>query len=425
MAWLRLCLVWCLGLLWAHESSARQGAANDLDDVGQVSVGAGDAQRRVLVPLELGAPKPGTRPFCALAPAVIELLDNPSVNVKTLPPLRSSRPRYATLRLGRGGRQVVILDQSQPTTSHYDMLWIDRDRDMSFESANELTPVMGSVVHDDEFDVDYVEFTAVSIDLYFGVRVDAGGAEVSSIEPRLFTFYARHPRIGVLDRLYCVAASWREGAAKVDGLDVRVVVYDESATGLHAIERDRWAVVEIPASEPLPEGIELAPMAIPQRIGGRPYRVITLEPEGRSVEIGEESEASALQSMLDTDPLQSEPPRPRTQNPVVWLNDYAVAEAQSKAESKPICVLYSAQWSRYARLLEERTLQDEEVTRLLREKFICVRLNPATEKLVAARHDAKLVPSLVFVGRDGVVLGRSVGYRQARMLADDLRRWRD
>lgn len=397
----------------------------DIENVGEVGVSAGAAQRRISVSLETAMPKPGERPFVANQPLALELTSTPAVALKSLPPIRSKEPRYGMLRIGRGGRQVFVLDCSDPTTKRYDLIWLDRDRDLAFDGPDEATPITGRVVRDPSFDLDYVEFTAIPIDVYYGVRVDEAGNERSDIEPRAFTFYAWHPRSGPIERLFCVAASWREGVAKIDGKDARVVLYDESASGLFATERDRWSILELAPTDALPAGIELVPMRIAMRFGGRPYRIIAMDPEGRVVEIGEESEASLLQSQLDNDPLMSEPPRPRTDEPVAWLSDFASAEAKAKEDGKPICVLYTAEWSRHARLLEERTLLDSEVARLLREKFVCVRLNPAQERVLSERHSARIVPTMVFVDRNGNVLERSVGYRPARMLADDLRRWRN
>lgn len=418
------CLVGIVCSLVSSAAQAYQDEPPGMDDVGEVGVSPGEAQRRITVHLETAHPKPGERPFVSLDPVVLPLAATPVAALKTVPPLRSAKARYGVLRLGRSGRQVFVLDQSDPARDRYDLLWLDRNRDLAFDAPDEATPIQGVVVRDEVRELDYVEFTAVPIDVYFGVRVDEAGNERSDIEKRSFTFYAWHPRTGILDSIYLMAASWREGVATIDGVEARVVIHDEGGNALIATDQARWALLELPSSAPLPPELELTSAKIALRFAGRPYRIVALDPEGRVLEIGEESEASMLQALLDNDPLQSEPPRPRTDKPVVWLTSFAEAEAKAKAESKPICVLYTAEWSRYARLLDERTLLDAEVSRLLREKFVCVRLNPAKERLLAARHAAELVPTLVLLGKDGAVLDRSVGYRPPRTLADDLRRWR-
>jgi Thioredoxin-like len=421
----RSLLAVAFGFAIAATAAARQQQDPALDDVGEVELSSAGSVGRARVKLERKYPSPTSRPFAPERPMQIQLTAGPPSPITQPPTFRSQKPLYGMIRLGRGGRQMVIFDQSAPATAIYDLLWIDRNRDLAFAGEQEVEPIQGVVVTDPEFGVEYVEFTAVRIDVYYGVRIDEAGVEFPDVESLAFTFYGRHPHAGALSSISMIAASWMEGNVEIDGLLGRVVVFDEMARGIHAVGESRWTLLELAADAPLPDGVTLTSSKIPLRLGRKPYRLTALDPEGRLAEVGEETEAGALQALLDNDPLQSEPPRPFASEPVEWLADFDAAEAKAKSLGKPLCVLYTADWSQHARLLAERSLVDEEVARLLREKFVCVKLNPALARSTAVRHGAMLVPTMVFIDRDGNVLDRAIGYRQPRLLADDLRRWRN
>ncbi len=411
----------CFSRAFAQQPDPQQ------DDPNQVGITAGNLVKKTSFPLELVAGNPAERPFVSRSPTAIALAQKPMLEIKQLPQLRCDTPLYGIVRFGRGGRQTIILDQSNPSTHRYDLLWIDRDRDQSFSGSDEQEPVKGVVVKDPQRETDYVEFTAVPVTVYFGARVETSGGSDRIEDACRFTFYSWLPRSNdpsEMTKLFVIDANWREGTAKLLGKDARVVLYDDSGTAMYAVGSARWALIELAPGAPLPQGLELVPCTVPIQFGGIPYRITSLMPEARRVDVGEESVDSAQQALLDSDPLQLEPPRPRTDKPVEWLTDIGKGEELAKRDKKTLCVLYTADWSKIARDLDQRTLQDAEVSELLRSRFVCVRLNPALERALAARHNAAIVPTMVFIDKDGSIVEKLVGYRSARSLADVLRRTR-
>lgn len=398
-----------LVLLLASASSAQIDTG--LGDENDLGFSSGSLLEHAFSSLELRVAPEGQRGFVSRTPTGLELSKQISFTPKALPQLRSSAPRYATLRLGRGGKTQIIFDQSDPKSGIYDLLYVDHDRDGDL--TNDGEPARAKVTKDEQRGLPYIEFTAVPFTVYYSQGLEA--------EHR-FTFYYWKRTDTDFDRVSYVAACWREGTVKLEGAEARVIFYDEDGDAMYLVPNLRWTL--IPAEQKLDGLPELVSVELPLRFNGKPWKISALMPEGQRVELELETEAHAKRSILEVDRTATEPPRSRADAPLEFGTDLEAAKAKATADKKPLLLLFETSWSPSAKTLRERTLMDAEVQQLAREKFVSVAIDFDRERLIAARYDVTAVPTIVIVDSKGVVTDRIIGYRQAAILAERLRSWR-
>lgn len=396
-------------LLLASASSAQIDTG--IGDENDLGFSSGSLIEHAFSSLELKVPPEGQRGFVSRTPTGLELSKQISFTPTALPQLRSSAPRYATLRLGRGGKTQVIFDQSDPKTGIYNLLYIDHNRDGDL--TNDGEPARAKVAKDEQRGLPYIEFTGVPFTVYYSQGLEA--------EHR-FTFYYWLRTEADFDRVSYVSACWREGTVKLEGAEARVYFYDEDGDAMYLVPNLRWAL--LPSDAKLDGLPEMVSVELPLRFNGKPWKISALMPEGQRVELELETEAHAKRSILEVDRTATEPPRARAEAPMEFATDFEAAKAKAATEKKPLLVVFETSWSPSGKLLRERTLMDAEVQQLMREKFVSVAIDFDRERLIAARYDVTAVPTIVIVDSKGVVSDRIIGYRQAAILAERLRTWR-
>jgi thiol-disulfide isomerase/thioredoxin len=382
-----------------------------------VSFGAGAALTRAQVALEHRMAPAGERGYFSTAPLPLEIAPQPDFQVQGLPVIRSQHPLFGSLRLGRGGKVAFLLDQSAPTRRAHDLLYLDRNQD--YDLSNDGEPVQGASVERSERGSHYLEFTALPFEVYYGE---------SRRDPYAITIYGFYGRVDSAPALYATAASWRQGRCVLDGVEADVYLFDEDADGIYAAGSVRWALVDTAeagtngSSPPLPP---LVRGAAPQRLRGLPYRLASISPGGIQVEIVAETEANAKKADLASDARLVEPPRSRAAAPIAFETSLDAAFTRARDENKTVLLIFSAPWSKACRDLEERTLADAEVARLITDRFVGVKIDPGHDELAVKRYEVAALPTILFVDRHGAVVERALGYRQATSLAERLRRWRN
>ncbi|MBI4881267.1 MAG: thioredoxin family protein [Planctomycetes bacterium] len=352
----------------------------------------------------------GARGPVSPAPLVVPLLRAPLAEYLSLPPLQSQEPLFSLLRLARQGKTHFVLDQSRPDLGLYDVLYIDRNRNLDF--TDDGPALQGKNVHVESRDLDYTEFTNVALDLYYGKDVS---------ERYQFTLYAWYPRGAALEQLLMISSSWREGEIEIEGAPMRLAVFDDDCDGNYGVEGCSWALAKADADPAalLLEGARV-PASVPLRVNGVPYRLAAVMQEGRLFELESETEAKARSAERDLDPTLNEPPRPRSAAQVAWGADLDSALEQARAGGKPVFLLFTVDWARGARLFESRTLGDREVVELLAH-YACVQVNPDRAPDLKSRYAVQACPTSLILDAQGRVLETLVGYREARILAERLK----
>lgn len=376
-------------------------------------LGATGEGERITGRLAFAAPQLDGPRVTSRLPLVRPLAEAPEAQLSGLPELRSPRPLYGQLRLAREKKIHFVLDRSEPGMGLYDRLWLDHNTNLDL--ADDGPPIEGRNLYSDRRGRNYTEFPVVTRELYYGK---------DALEPYAFLLYAWYPVEGTLDHLLFTAVSWREGILEVRGEQMRVAVFDEDNDGLFDLTGSSWTMQ--PEAAPV-EGFHaperrLAP-SVPIAVDGIPFKVVSISPEGRLLELESETEDAASRAALAFDPILLEPPRPRSASEPLWVSDLDLALNAAAKQDRRVFVLLTVDWTRSARHFEERTLRDQEVVGLL-EGFICYRANADVETALARRFDVTAYPTTLVLDAAGNPVARTVGYRAARGFAAHLREHR-
>lgn len=378
-------------------------AARQAPPGGGSQLGAESLGERVVLGLRYAASGKDRR-VLSKRPRPIALAPEPRSRITALPTFVSPRPLFGFLRLARAGRVNFALDQSEPGSDLYDVLYVDLnvDRDLT----NDGEPFRGTNRYSDERARNYTEFPLVAFeDLYYSGEVR---------EPYQLFFYVWYPPEGRPDGVFVCSASWREARVKVKGTELWLCVFDEDVDGLYAPEGCSWTVTldEDPAGTRW-DPSRRKPVSVPIRIGGVPWRIHSISPEGRLVELATETEENTRKAELESDPLLLEVPRQRVDDDPSWLSDLELAQTVARNERKRILLVFAAPWMESWRLLDRRTFHDSEVARLLRD-YAAVLVPFEQRPEIARRFGVDVPPACLILDEELREIDRRVGYIPAR-----------
>ena len=101
-----------------------------------------------------------------------------------------------------------------------------------------------------------------------------------------------------------------------------------------------------------------------------------------------------------------------------WYHDFAAAQAVAKKQNKPMLVHFYASWCGPCQQMEQEVLKSTELTRVLNNQAILVKVDTDKEPDLAEKYQIDSLPSDVFLRPDGQVISRNVGYQnKAKYLA--------
>ncbi len=94
----------------------------------------------------------------------------------------------------------------------------------------------------------------------------------------------------------------------------------------------------------------------------------------------------------------------------------------AKAQDKPLLIKAYTDWCGYCKLLDRKTLSDDEVATYLNTHFIILRVNMerADGPEIARNYRIKGFPTMIVLSPSGKELDRFIGYRDAATLKPEL-----
>ena len=94
-------------------------------------------------------------------------------------------------------------------------------------------------------------------------------------------------------------------------------------------------------------------------------------------------------------------PRPNRAHEIPWVDWGAEAFERARAEDKPVLLSMSAVWCHWCHVMDETTYSDERVIKLLRDRFVPVRVDADVRPDVSARYHAGGFPTTAFLSPGG------------------------
>jgi thiol:disulfide interchange protein len=113
----------------------------------------------------------------------------------------------------------------------------------------------------------------------------------------------------------------------------------------------------------------------------------------------------------DTRATGDNTPKGRVENPFHELS-YDQALEKAEKEKRVVMLDFYGDHCRYCKLLEEETFPDPEVSRFLAERTVAVRIDANKNMDLVKRFAVPGLPCLVFISRNGQVVGRIDGFKR-------------
>jgi len=94
-----------------------------------------------------------------------------------------------------------------------------------------------------------------------------------------------------------------------------------------------------------------------------------------------------------------------------WAEDWDAAFVAARADDKPVMAVFYADWCIWCKRLDNTTLADARVAKLISDSVIPVRLDiDRAGKALSRENRVQGPPTIIFFGADGAEIGRIPGY---------------
>lgn len=244
---------------------------------------------------------------------------------------------------------------------------------------------------------------------------------IKTIEPYFASFWLVRDENGPApDLLRFSVGSWREGTAKVNGVDVLVAAMDDNDAMF--TKDDMWSVIEASAPD-----APTAVLSINEARGTNRFmfakngdKELVLEfrsfsPDGRSIDFAvvDKPVTKAADRKAD-DMLAEERGRPRAGAPFTWGHNLTEALAKAKAEKKRVFIDFETDWCGPCKSMDEWIWTDADVADRLKAGYIGVKLDGDIEKATVKRFTVSGYPTIIVLDGSGKELWRVVGYQSSK-----------
>jgi thiol:disulfide interchange protein DsbD len=100
--------------------------------------------------------------------------------------------------------------------------------------------------------------------------------------------------------------------------------------------------------------------------------------------------------------------------------EYNAGLLEGKNYQKPIIVDLYADWCGPCKQMDIDTYQHPDVIEMILEEFVPVKVNTDTQPALAYQYNVQYIPTIVYLTPNGFEIHRTIGYRSAAQLLDDM-----
>jgi thioredoxin-related protein len=122
----------------------------------------------------------------------------------------------------------------------------------------------------------------------------------------------------------------------------------------------------------------------------------------------------------DKNPLLEPEPVAASTIAIPWKS-YAEGRKESSANNRPLLLLFDGR-DKWTRKFKEETLADPTISRILREKMVCILLDAVEDQILADAMRVSAYPTINFAGSEGKILGTIEGYQTVEKFRESLLR---
>lgn len=104
---------------------------------------------------------------------------------------------------------------------------------------------------------------------------------------------------------------------------------------------------------------------------------------------------------------------------VEWVS-YNQAIEKSNTTGKPVMVDFYADWCGPCQQMDATTYQNQQIIQKIADSFIAAKVNVDQQQVLASQYGIRSIPTIVYLNETGSQIHRTVGYRSASQLMNDM-----
>jgi len=349
--------------------------------------------------------------LAAQAPAAINVVLRPVVPVAGTS-LRWS-PKGATVPLTLAGRTLTGTSNPGPAGSppiavrlakgpgevHFNILWVDVNRDGKLSENEKLT-----VVPKDTRGKWWSSF-----DTIISVPVPAEGGHAATMRPYpLALWYVEDPQEPTAPpTLRWSRRGWHMGTTEIAGKPAWVLITEMEMDGVFD-QRDSWAISRdsVALLKAMSRDLDRH-----NWLDGLAYRPVSIDPNGRSLSFVQIQPATTeAEEKANDDPYLHDRDVARAEKPLPFGNDLAAALAAAKRDGKRVLVDFEAVWCGPCHTMDQLVFTAQSVVTAA-AGVIAVKVDGDDHHDLKVKYKVDGYPTLILFDSNGNELRRGVGYQ--------------
>lgn len=308
----------------------------------------------------------------------------------------------------KGAAPIKVRLERSAAATHYDVLWVDADRDGTLDDDERLT----TEPHEQRGKW-WSSFTAE-------LRVPMPPAEDGAAPTRPYPvalWFVEDPREPDAEPvLRWSRRGWHEGAFEVGGKKAFVLLTDMAMDGI-LDQRDAWALARD----------RKALLAAPSRtlenhcwLDGTAYRAVRIDPNGRFVDFEAfDPGITEAEERAANDRYAADRAAPRAKHPVAFQGDFEAALAEAKSRGRRLFVDFQTTWCGPCHLMAQIVYTAAPVAEAA-EDVVAVQVDGDDRRDLVDRFGVSAYPTMILLDSDGTEIRRAVGYRGVAAMAEFL-----
>jgi thiol-disulfide isomerase/thioredoxin len=202
---------------------------------------------------------------------------------------------------------------------------------------------------------------------------------------------------------------WMEGFATIDGVEAVVLLMESLMDGVFTRE-DSWALASTDSAAHVYSHEYARPVERHAWLLGQAYAISYIHPSGRRLVLTpfDPGMTRAEEAAVD-DHLAEDRRAARSGRSVAFLQDFGEAEAQARAEGKPLFVDFETEWCGPCHVMDEWVFTADAVIDAS-TAYVSVKVDGDEQPDLAERFSVEGYPTMLVINPAGVVLRRAAGY---------------